>query len=36
MAKFNRAGTRPAVSSPITSERTPSGRTHEGPPRIRA
>lgn len=30
MAKFNTRGTRPAVSSPITSEATPTGRTHEG------
>lgn len=32
MAKFNRPGTRAAVSSPVTSEQTPSGRTHEGAP----
>lgn len=30
MAKFNNAGTKPAVFSPITSEPTPSGRTYEG------
>ncbi|MEZ0076547.1 TROVE domain-containing protein [Planotetraspora sp. GP83] len=30
MAKFNRTTTRPAVSSPVRSEATPSGRTHEG------
>ncbi|MEU4410727.1 TROVE domain-containing protein [Streptosporangium sp. NPDC023963] len=32
MSKFNTTATRPAVSSPITTERTPSGRTHEGAP----
>lgn len=32
MAKFNRPGTRPAVSSPVTSEQVPSGRTYEGAP----
>lgn len=31
-AKFNRADTRPSGQSPITGERTPSGRTHEGAP----
>ena len=30
MSKFNTTSTRPAVHSPITSERTPSGRTFEG------
>lgn len=30
MSKFNVTKTRPAVSSPVTSESTPSGRTHEG------
>lgn len=32
MSKFNTAATRPAVKSPIVSERTPTGRTHEGAP----
>ncbi|PSK99377.1 TROVE domain-containing protein [Murinocardiopsis flavida] len=32
MAKFNRSGTRPAGSGPVTSEQAPSGRTHEGAP----
>src|SRR5690242_12256270 len=32
MAKFNRTGTRPATSSPITGEQTPTGRTFEGAP----
>ncbi|GAA5047434.1 hypothetical protein HNP84_000368 [Thermocatellispora tengchongensis] len=32
MSKFNRSTTRPAASSPITSEAVPSGRTHEGAP----
>jgi hypothetical protein len=32
MSKFNRPGTRSAVSSPVKSEQTPSGRTHEGAP----
>ena len=32
MAKFNRTTTRPATFSPVTSETTPSGRTHEGAP----
>jgi hypothetical protein len=30
MSKFNVAGTKPATSSPITSEQTPSGATYEG------
>lgn len=30
MSKFNTATTRPATTSPITSERTPSGTTFEG------
>lgn len=30
MSKFNTTGTRPAVTSPITSEPTPSTVTHEG------
>ncbi len=30
MSKFNVTKTRPAVSSPVTSESTPSGRTYEG------
>ncbi|MEV0382378.1 TROVE domain-containing protein [Nonomuraea sp. NPDC050643] len=32
MAKFNSTTTRTAVSSPVKTERTPSGRTHEGAP----
>jgi hypothetical protein len=32
MAKFNSTSTRPAVSSPVKTERIPSGRTHEGAP----
>ena len=32
MAKFNTPTARPAVSGPITSERTPSGATFEGAP----
>ncbi|NUW30755.1 TROVE domain-containing protein [Nonomuraea sp. SMC257] len=32
MAKFNGTSTRVAVSSPVKSEETPSGRTHEGAP----
>ncbi|MFD0856649.1 TROVE domain-containing protein, partial [Actinomadura adrarensis] len=32
MAKFNRAGTRTGVSSPIKTEARPSGRTYEGAP----
>lgn len=32
MAKFNRASTRPAVSSPVKSEQRPSGRAYEGAP----
>ncbi|WP_211719260.1 TROVE domain-containing protein [Nocardiopsis sp. MG754419] len=32
MSKFNRAGTRPATRSPLTSEAVPTGRTHEGAP----
>ncbi len=32
MAKFNKAGTRAAVHSPVTSETVPSGRTYEGAP----
>ncbi|MFC4116516.1 TROVE domain-containing protein [Nonomuraea zeae] len=32
MAKFNRAGARAAVTSPVTTERAPTGRTHEGAP----
>ncbi|MEV4384093.1 TROVE domain-containing protein, partial [Streptosporangium sp. NPDC049644] len=32
MSKFNTTATRPAVSSPVTTERTPSGRTYEGAP----
>src|ERR1700735_3874092 len=32
MSKFNRGDTRPAVSSPVTSEAQPSGRTFEGAP----
>jgi hypothetical protein len=31
-AKFNRPGSRTTVSSPITTERFPSGRTYEGAP----
>lgn len=30
MGKFNRPGARPAVTSPVTTEATPSGRTYEG------
>jgi hypothetical protein len=30
MAKFNTAGARPAVRSPVTTEAVPSGLTHEG------
>lgn len=32
MSKFNVAGTKPRVTSPIQTERTPSGLTHEGAP----
>lgn len=32
MAKFNKASTRPATFSPVTSEATPTGRTYEGAP----
>ncbi|MEV0145867.1 MULTISPECIES: TROVE domain-containing protein [unclassified Nonomuraea] len=32
MAKFNSTATKAAVSSPVKSEETPSGRTHEGAP----
>ncbi|MFG1695549.1 TROVE domain-containing protein [Nonomuraea sp. NPDC049309] len=32
MSKFNRAITRPAVSSPVKTESVPSGSTHEGAP----
>ncbi|MER5649437.1 TROVE domain-containing protein [Streptosporangium sp. NPDC002524] len=32
MSKFNTATNRPAVSSPVRTERVPSGRTHEGAP----
>ncbi|MBC6456383.1 TROVE domain-containing protein [Actinomadura sp. HBU206391] len=32
MSKFNRAGVGAATSSPVKSEPTPSGRTHEGAP----
>ncbi|MGH3241105.1 MAG: TROVE domain-containing protein [Spirillospora sp.] len=32
MAKFNRGKVRPAVSSPVRTEATASGRTHEGAP----
>ena len=32
MSKFNRSGLRPAVSSPVVTEATPSGRTFEGAP----
>ncbi|KAB8186897.1 TROVE domain-containing protein [Nonomuraea phyllanthi] len=32
MTKFNSTTTRPAVFSPVKTERTPSGRTHEGAP----
>ena len=32
MAKFNRGAVRPAPASPVKSEATPSGRTHEGAP----
>jgi hypothetical protein len=32
MSKFNQPGTRPSVTSPIRSEATPSGTTHEGGP----
>lgn len=32
MARFNQAGTRTAVRSPITAEASASGRTHEGAP----
>ncbi|MFC7717914.1 hypothetical protein [Nonomuraea recticatena] len=32
MAKFNSTTSKPAVFSPVTTEATPSGRTHEGAP----
>jgi len=32
MSKFNRPSARAAVSSPVTTERTPTGRTYEGAP----
>ncbi|MEV4159263.1 TROVE domain-containing protein [Nonomuraea dietziae] len=32
MAKFNSTSGKPAVFSPVTTEATPSGRTHEGAP----
>jgi hypothetical protein len=32
MAKFNRAGVRAAVKSPLKTETRPSGRTYEGAP----
>ncbi|GGM62034.1 RNA-binding protein [Thermopolyspora flexuosa] len=32
MAKFNKVGTKASVSSPVRTERVPSGRTHEGAP----
>ncbi len=32
MSKFNKAGARPAATSPVRSEATPSGRTFEGAP----
>lgn len=32
MSKFNRGGLRPAVTSPVRTEATPSVRTHEGAP----
>lgn len=32
MSKFNRGDVRPAVSSPVTTEAVPSGRTFEGAP----
>jgi len=32
MSKFNRAATRPAVSSPVKTESIPSGSTYEGAP----
>lgn len=32
MSKFNKPATRAAVSSPVTSEQTPTGRTFEGAP----
>lgn len=32
MSKFNQHGTRAAVSSPVTTEQAPSGRTFEGAP----
>ncbi|MCO6011433.1 TROVE domain-containing protein [Actinoallomurus purpureus] len=32
MSKFNQRGTRPAIFSPVRSETTPTGRTHEGAP----
>jgi hypothetical protein len=32
MSKFNKASTRTATFSPVTTEVTPSGRTHEGAP----
>ncbi|MGW0450501.1 TROVE domain-containing protein [Streptosporangium sandarakinum] len=32
MSKFNTTTVRPAVSSPVKTERTPTGRTHEGAP----
>jgi hypothetical protein len=30
VSKFNRAGVRPAVSSPVKTEAQPTGTTHEG------
>lgn len=32
MAKFNKTTTRPTVTSPVTTESVPTGRTHEGAP----
>ena len=32
VSKFNRPGVRPAVSSPVKTEQSPSGVTHEGAP----
>ena len=32
MSKFNSASARPAVMSPVVTERTPTGRTYEGAP----
>ena len=32
MSRFNQAGTRAAVKSPVATEAVPSGRTHEGAP----